>query len=332
MKVSVALCTYNGAKYLVEQMDSLLNQTHLPDEIIISDDGSTDGTVSIIETYQAKFGGRIKFFQHDVNLGVFKNFPFAIGQCTGDIIFTCDQDDYWLPSKIEKHLERHQSDTSIDVVYSNADVVLESVERYLYPLWEQKTILDQENGQASVVSLLYKGKSIAGCCMSFKRAILSTITPFPDQIYHDDWIATTSCVMGKISGISESLIKYRQHGRNAVGIVRGTKLSFYKSLFTNVPFYYKSDQYIHHRNQLIYAAMESNELLSNKIEGFDIESNLVLFENRTNYVERTLKEAFIGLFQNLVHNRYKHHHGFFTFLKDLYNLLFIKWILRNRIS
>jgi glycosyltransferase involved in cell wall biosynthesis len=309
-----------------------MQQTRLADEIIISDDGSIDNTITIIKEYQDKFANRIKLYQHPVNLGVYKNFPFAIEQCTGDIIFTCDQDDYWLPNKIEKHLERHLSNDTIDLVYSNADVVLETIDNYLYPLWEPETILDTEHGQASIASLLYKGRSIAGCCMSFKRSILLQIIPFPNQIYHDDWIATTTCILGSISGISESLIKYRQHGQNAVGIIRGSKLSFYKSLFTNVPFYYKSDQYIHKRNKMIYTAMESNDCINLKLRKYDYKANLVFYANRTSYLENSFINVLRGLFDNLVHNRYRYHHGTFTFIKDLYNLLFIKILVRNRTS
>lgn len=324
MKISIALCTYNGEKYLEEQLRSLLNQTRFPDEIVISDDGSKDSTLSIIERMQSETDIPLRIHKHDENLGVFKNFPFAISACSGDIVFTCDQDDYWLPEKLEKHMEIHERYPETELVYSNADVVFNTLDHYLYPLWEPKTIQDTERGQASQKSLVYKGRSIAGCCMSFKKGFFEKILPIPEGVYHDDWIATSASLAGHIIGIPESLIKYRQHGNNVVGIIRGRKLSFYKSLFTNVKFYFESDRYIFQRHQKVYMAMLDHPYLSQFVNKQDFMDNLKLYEHRSGYLDRSILASMALLSNDLFEGRYRFLNRPFTFIKDLYNIVFMK--------
>lgn len=324
MKISIALCTYNGEKYLAEQLQSLLNQTKLPDEIVVSDDGSKDNTLTILYEFQAKTNVKIRILEHKENLGVFKNFPFVISACEGDIIFTCDQDDVWMNTKLEKHCDVHLNHPDIDLVYSNADVVLNTPDHYLYPLWEVKSILDPLNGKASFKSLVIKGQSIAGCCMSFKKEFFDKILPIPEKIFHDDWLATSACLAGKIQGISESLIKYRQHGNNVVGIIRGRKLSYYKSLFTNVSFYVKSDEYIAKRHHIIYEAMFKHSYLKQYLIDRNINEIIELYDSRINYTTQGFKQSFDKLTLSLTKGHYRHLNGVLTYFKDLYNLVFIK--------
>ena len=325
MRISIALCTYHGEKYLREQLDSLFNQSLKPHEIVISDDMSSDDTLSILHEYEKKDKAiSVRILENNQKRGVFKNFPYVISQCVGDIIFTCDQDDYWLPTKLERHFEAHIKEPNVYLIYSNADVVLNDIEHYLYPLWEIKSIQDSDKGQASFSSLVIKGRSIAGCCMSFKKSFIDLIYPFPDEIYHDDWIATNACLIGKIKGISESLIKYRQHSNNAVGIVRGGKLSFYKSLFTNVAFYVKSDMYIYSRHKKIYKALSDMKNTTNLVKHYDLQSNIEFYRARSYYEEGPLLKSLLSLSKNLLKRRYRYHHGIFTYFKDIYNLFFIK--------
>ena len=107
MKISIALCTYNGEKFIAEQLQSLFDQTVKADEIVVSDDGSKDKTLEIINEFKNKNDIPIRILEHKENFGVFKNFEYCIKQCNGDIVFTCDQDDYWMPTKLEKHRRVH---------------------------------------------------------------------------------------------------------------------------------------------------------------------------------------------------------------------------------
>ncbi len=326
--ISIALCTYNGEKYLTEQLQSLFDQTLKPNEIVISDDGSKDGTLKIISQFQNKNLIPIRLLTQDKNLGVYKNFIHCIEQCEGEIIFTCDQDDYWMPDKLEKHMHVHKND-AIDLVYSNAEVVLNTLDNTLYTLWKMESILDLKRGKSSFSSLIVKGQSIAGCCMSFKKSFFDKILPVPDQVYHDDWIATSACLSGKITGIPESLIKYRQHGGNVVGTVRGSKLSFYKSLFTNVPYYHDADTYIAQRHHRVYDYMATHPYLSKFIQNQNIKAILDLYDARSNYRTRPAMDVINSLTIELGEGHYKALNGVWTYLKDLYNLIFIK-LFKNK--
>ena len=117
MKISIAMTTYNGSRFLEQQLKSLLRQTKKADEIIIVDDGSSDDTVAIIKKYLNVSNTRIKLYINEVNLGVFKNFEKAISLCKGDIIFCCDQDDVWQFDKIEKHINNFDDDTMLAIIH-----------------------------------------------------------------------------------------------------------------------------------------------------------------------------------------------------------------------
>ena len=323
LKTSIALCTFNGEKYLSEQLQSLFDQTILPDEIVVSDDGSSDQTLNIVHTFANLNIIPIRILEHKENLGVFKNFVYCIKECKGDFVFTCDQDDYWMPNKLEKHLQMHRLNPNAELIYSNAEVVLNTLDNILYPLWEPNQINDTVNGKASYTSLVVKGQSIAGCCMSFRKDFFDKILPIPNKIYHDDWIATSACLSGNIIGISEALIKYRQHGNNVVGIIRGRRLSYFKSLFTNVPFYVKSDEYIAQRHHLIYDAMESHSYLNQFLIDRNISEIVELYDSRSNYASQGFIESIGKLSSSLIKGYYRHLNGLLTYLKDVYNVIFI---------
>lgn len=323
MKVSIALCTFNGEKFIEEQLHTLINQTHLPDEIVISDDGSIDNTVQIIQKIENKTTIPFVYFKHE-KLGVFKNFSQTISQCSGDIIFPCDQDDIWKLDKIEKHLNVHHKDEKIKLVYSNADVVNNTQDHYLYPLWDVKSICNQKHPYASLSNLVYKGKSIAGCCMSFKKDFYDTILPIPDDVYHDDWIASCASILGQIQGISESLIYYRQHGNNVVGTVRGSKLSYWKSLLTNPKFYHESDSYIYQRHAKVFNGLMHNPNLDKYVDKKALTQVLRLYKARSHYQIKKISFVMNDLIQCYQKQDYKFLNGILTLVKDFYNLFYIK--------
>ena len=329
MKISIALCTYNGEKFIAEQLQSLFDQTVKADEIVVSDDGSKDKTLEIINEFKNKNDIPIRILEHKENFGVFKNFEYCIKQCNGDIVFTCDQDDYWMPTKLEKHMRVHINNQDVSLVYSNAEVVKNTLDNVICPLWEPKQIEDELKGKSSFTSLVVKGQSIAGCCMSFKRDFFESILPIPDKIYHDDWIATSASLAGKIVGINECLIKYRQHGNNVVGIVRGSKLSYYKSLFTNVKFYTDADSYIYQRHLNMYIHMFEHNYLKNFVKDKGLEDILSLYESRSNYRNKTFISSFNHLSRSLLKGHYRLLNGVWTYLKDVYNLVFIKIFIKK---
>lgn len=201
--ISVCLATYNGEKYLREQLDSILCQLSESDEIIISDDGSTDSTLSIIQQYN---DNRIKVFNNDAPHGVVPNFENALRHASGDYIFLSDQDDVWINGKINACIENMND---CDLVVHNANVVYEAGD---YANCDYYSIRKCGSGYWKN---LWKNTYL-GCCMAFKRNVLDYVLPFPKHIlWHDMWIALMVELKGKPIFISDIYLKYRRHGDNA---------------------------------------------------------------------------------------------------------------------
>ena len=327
MKCSIALCTYNGERYLKDQLESLLQQTHRPDEIVVSDDGSTDKTVEIVHSVLRPSTIPYRVLTHTKKLGVFENFSVCMSSCTGDLIFPCDQDDVWKKDKIARHLAVHQANPTVSLVYSNATVVFNTIDNELYPLWDFNLI---RNGQYhSRSNLVFKGRSIAGFCMSVRSDFFKSISPLPKDVYHDDWCATCAALQDSIYGIPESLAYYRQHGSNAVGIIRGGKLSYWKSLFTNVKFYVESDRTISERHHRVFAELSKRPNLLSSTTLEELNEVETLYRNRT-YELKSYRQSNQLLLDNLMHGRYRYHHGVFTYLKDVYNLSIMKLFVHSK--
>ena len=123
MKFSVAMCTYNGAKYLEEQLRSLLAQQRLPDEVVICDDGSTDGTIALLEQFVANPLIPVRLFRNPVNLGFSRNFAQAIRLCQGDLIALADQDDIWYPEKLRRLEESFEQAPGMEGVFSDGNII-----------------------------------------------------------------------------------------------------------------------------------------------------------------------------------------------------------------
>lgn len=209
--ISVCITTYNGEKYIKEQIESILSQISENDEIIISDDGSVDDTLSILESFNDK---RIKIFSHKKNQRkkyMFKfdlttrNMENAIKKSVGDFIFMADQDDIWEDDRI----------TSVLPFLDNYSLVINDCK----VIDENRTVIyesyfDLINSKKGFVKNLSKN-SYLGCCMAFKKDILQYVLPFPKQpVPHDIWIGLISEIFGKVYFLREKKILYRRHSNN----------------------------------------------------------------------------------------------------------------------
>ena len=123
MNLSASLLTFNGAAYIKKQLDSMLSQTKKIDEIVICDDGSTDDTIQIIKAYQAQYPNIIHLYQNEKKLGCTKNMEQCLGLTSGDLVFLADQDDIWLPNKVERLCTFFETHPNIDAVFSNAELI-----------------------------------------------------------------------------------------------------------------------------------------------------------------------------------------------------------------
>lgn len=212
--ISIALATYNGERFLRKQLDSLYTQTRLPDEVVVCDDCSTDGTVAILDEYKQRYG--LKYIVNDQPLGVNGNFFRAISLCQGQYIGICDQDDEWFPNKIEtlyQHIQTMDSGRVCAVSSMRQDVDADgtvlAVQQADYTEGWKATLLTYSRNQ--------------GCTMLFNRALWETIRPHVEEneraltaIYYDEWIAYSAALLGDKHNLPDVLMSYRHHDCNVV--------------------------------------------------------------------------------------------------------------------
>lgn len=202
--ISVCMATYNGEKYIKEQLDSILSQISDNDEVIISDDHSTDGTIEVIKSYN---DGRIKVFMNSKEKGYTRNFENALEKASGDIIFLSDQDDVWMDDKVTISLENLKN---YDMVVCNAELVDSSLNKL------NETVFDFRNVKSGFINNFIQIKYL-GCSMAFKRCVLDKSLPFPASqklIPHDSWLTLVSEMLFKVKLIEKPLMYYRRHDNN----------------------------------------------------------------------------------------------------------------------
>lgn len=215
--VDILLATYNGEKYIVEQIESILNQTHKEFRLLISDDGSTDNTKQIISEYEKK-DKRITVFNQKENIGVVQNFEFLMTKVENEYFMFSDQDDIWKEEKIEKTLKKIE-ETGAMLVYSDLEVVDSDLNITFESYWKLKGIYQKIKKYNNFESL-YLNNFVTGCTIIARRELIEKSLPLPKTskyVLHDYWISLIASQNGKIEYIEESLIKYRQHKNNKVG-------------------------------------------------------------------------------------------------------------------
>jgi glycosyltransferase involved in cell wall biosynthesis len=203
MMVSVCMASYNGEKYIKDQVTSILEQLGKDDELIISDDSSIDRTCEIIKSFN---DDRIRLLENKSQLGVVKNFELALEVSKGDYIFLSDQDDVWCPKKVETFLQYIETHA---IVQSDA-VIVDSALATLHPSY-----LGLTNSKTGLLNNLIKNSYI-GCNMAFRREVLKIALPFPSHIpMHDLWIGLIGELFFSTCFISRPLVLYRRHSSNA---------------------------------------------------------------------------------------------------------------------
>ena len=207
--ISVCMATKNGARFVGDQLDSILPQLSDKDEIIISDDHSSDNTFEIVKNYSDP---RIKFIQNPKR-GIVSNFENSLKSSVGEIIFLADQDDVWLPDKIEQTLPYL---IEYDLVVSDCKIVDDKLASLHHSFFKFNS------SRKGIVRNLFRN-SYMGCCMAFNRSILEKAVPFPSRVIaHDQWLGLIAEVYGRVFFQSERLVLHRRHTKNA-------STTFYKS-------------------------------------------------------------------------------------------------------
>ena len=221
--ISVAMCTYNGEKFLPEQLQSIAKQTMLPAELVVCDDGSKDSTIDILKDFALEAPFEVKVVQNPKNLGFSKNFEKAVGLCGGQYIALCDQDDVWLPEKLARLAEVLERDPQIGGVFSEAQLVDQQSKPTGVLLSHTTGFSRKEQhrlGQGEALRVLLPMNKVYGCSLMFRASLLPKILPVPPSWTHDNWIACMAAVHAKLEFIPEPLFCFRIHATQYYGAAK----------------------------------------------------------------------------------------------------------------
>jgi glycosyltransferase involved in cell wall biosynthesis len=219
--VSVAMCTYQGERHLQEQLHSIVGQTRLPDELVVCDDGSTDGTLAILDRFRSGTSLPVRVYVNEERIGPTKNFERAIALCEGDIIFLSDQDDVWRPEKLEVLSAAFAQSPGIGAVFSNADVVDERLEPRGYSVWDAvgfTPALQRKFVRDGALDVLLKRNVVGGMTMGFRSGFRDLVVPLREDWFHDVWIPLLIAAVSNLTMFPRRLVRYRQHQRQKVGL------------------------------------------------------------------------------------------------------------------
>lgn len=223
-RISVALCTFQGAEFLNTQMESILQQTMAVDEIIVFDDRSTDRTIEILHAFKSQSKIDMTIHINEKNLGSSKNFEACMEACTGDIIILCDQDDVWKPNKVATLIRYLSDHPNKDAVFSNADMINQAGEPTEINAFQKIGFTSEAQQfwkEGGSFELLLKGYIVTGAALAVRKSILSTVFPVPTiipELIHDGWIALLLATENKIGFVTDTLIEYREHANQQVGL------------------------------------------------------------------------------------------------------------------
>jgi glycosyltransferase involved in cell wall biosynthesis len=221
LSLSIALASYNGERYISDQLDSIVRQTRLPDELVISDDASTDSTPAIVKDFAQRAPFPVRFLQHE-RLGSTRNFELAIATCQGDVIFLCDQDDVWYPDKLGIIEAVFTNRPDAGAVFTDADVVDDNLRPLGPRLWRHFRFRSKEQAQLAAgdaLDVLLRHPVATGATMAFRSSFRDFLLPIPPT-WHDAWIALLIGATSQLVALPTPLIAYRQHGHNQLGVPR----------------------------------------------------------------------------------------------------------------
>lgn len=229
MKISVCIATYNGEKYIKEQLDSILKQLGEDDEIIISDDSSFDKTVQLINNYEDK---RIKVILNQVFKNAIFNFENALKYASGDLVFLSDQDDIWVDGRVKHMVEELKKFDMVVcdhcVINDNKDILIDSYFKNV-------------PSRPGIIRNLLKS-TYYGCCMAFRKEILTKALPFPKDIpMHDIWLGFVADMYFKTSFINVVYTMYRKHDKN---VSIATELKSNNDIFTKLKYRINTVKYL----------------------------------------------------------------------------------------
>lgn len=205
-RISVAMATYNGEQFLAEQLRSIAGQTRQPDELVVTDDHSSDRTIDILRSFAASAPFPLAIHENAKRLGFTGNFERALSLCTGDLIFISDQDDIWYPDKIERVVDTLSGGARKLAVIHDQHLVDARGRRYPTTYMQ------------NVAAVGYSGRELqSGNCTAFDARLMAILQPFPDVTFYDAWINLVADLLQGRVILREPLQSYRRHEANATG-------------------------------------------------------------------------------------------------------------------
>ncbi|HEX5352819.1 MAG TPA: glycosyltransferase family 2 protein [Rhodanobacteraceae bacterium] len=224
LTTSVVLCTCNGARFLEAQWDSLLAQSRLPDEIVVRDDASSDATGTLLDTLRKRTEGRgvqVRLRRNSTNLGYVANFEAVLQEASGDLLFLCDQDDVWHREKLATLAAQFETRPDLLLLCGDARridatgaVLPQSLFRVLKVSHSELRRIHAGRG----FEVLLRRSLATGATVALRRSLLADALPFPSGWVHDEWLAIIAAALGGFDCVERSLVDYRQHESNQIGM------------------------------------------------------------------------------------------------------------------
>lgn len=321
MKISIAMATYNGAQYIQEQLESFIHQTRLPDELIITDDCSTDQTEVIIREFAKTAPFVVEFHRNEKNLGYCGNFNAALMKTAGDLVFLSDQDDVWFPEKIEQMIGVAERNPQALVVMNDA-ALTDS---------ELKEVGLTKVGQIRSAGLPIK-TFVMGCCCGIRRELLDFCMPIPEGLKaHDNWIVHfAEAVNGKVV-FDRVLQYYRRHETNESQFIanRTTKVNRLRAFLHSLEYLFRSDvrqkeqEYLAQQQLMLDGIQRVLSVAPEKYQS-DLQSMLDMteadaksFKMRAAVRGKSLIPRIFSTFRLVLRGEYRNSNGVKSVLRDL---------------
>ena len=328
MEVSVALCTYNGAPYIRDQLDSILAQTFPPSEIVICDDGSSDETIDILKEYRTNYSNIVNIHLNEQNIGTTKNFEKCIRSCSGDMIALSDQDDVWKKTKIQRQIDAMQ-ETGASLAFHNTTIANEDLNK-ISDYWSSISYTPGlvEDVELSVRDLLRRN-FMTGHTIMFRSQLKDALLPIPETWIYDYYIAILSVVTGGVIDIDDCLAKHRYHEGQTTGaqlpslttlsgIRRGIETSFQENAQHLTPQRWAAIYDDIRQIDTNKLAIEKSNLLNQIENRWSYEYNRSKIYDRDVRISNRIK-ATVSNFSSRRYHKYENAHPLLLLLKDLYS-------------
>ncbi|AEU39151.1 glycosyltransferase [Granulicella mallensis] len=323
LRISVVMCTYRGTAHLAEQLDSILRQTRQPAELIVCDDNSGDGTVAILEQFREKAGFPVHVIVNAENLGSTPNFDQALERANGDLIALCDQDDFWFPEKLSRMGAILELDPTLGGVFSDATLIDDrgapargsEHNQSAQTLWQLHGFDRSKQEQfkrGGAIDLLLQRDIVTGATLMVRAGLRSCWHPIPASWIHDGWITWMLVLQSRIVPVQETLIGYRLHAQQQLGIGGSSRAERLKQIRDT-----ERKRYARVSNQFEDLRLRVQELSPSNIKLLKALKEKVLFLRQRSLMPRNLVLRVCWILAHLRHYQ-RYARGWRSLRKDLF--------------